>query len=225
MTMLVDIQNVTKTYQSGDAQVNALDKASLSIEEGDFTVLVGPSGSGKTTMLNHIGCLDRPTSGDVIWEGNNIKSLNDDALSALRASRIGFIFQSFHLVPVLTAQENVMLAWQLSGESGDAAQARQLLADVGLADHADRKPNQLSGGQQQRVAIARALIKSPKLVIADEPTANLDSATGEKILSLMRTLNEERGTTFLFSTHDERVMNHAKKVYTLMDGVVQAGGS
>ena len=116
-----------------------------------------------------------------------------------------------------------MLAWQLSGEPGDAAKARQLLADVGLAEHADRKPNQLSGGQQQRVAIARALIKDPKLVIADEPTANLDSATGEKILALMRKLNEERGTTFLFSTHDERVMSHAKKVYTLVDGVVQAG--
>ena len=223
MSMLVEIKNVTKTYQSGDAQVNALDNASLNIEEGDFTVLVGPSGSGKTTMLNHIGCLDRPTSGDVIWEGQNIETLNDDALSALRAARIGFIFQSFHLVPVLTALENVMLAWQLSGEPGDIEKARQLLVDVDLADHADRKPNQLSGGQQQRVAIARALIKDPKLVIADEPTANLDSATGEKILSLMRKLNEERGTTFLFSTHDERVMNHAKKVYTLVDGVVQAG--
>jgi putative ABC transport system ATP-binding protein len=221
--MLVEIKGVTKTYQSGDAQVNALDNASLNIEEGDFTVLVGPSGSGKTTMLNHIGCLDRPTSGDVIWEGQNIETLNDDALSALRAARIGFIFQSFHLVPVLTALENVMLAWQLSGEPGDVAKARQLLVDVDLADHADRKPNQLSGGQQQRVAIARALIKDPKLVIADEPTANLDSATGEKILALMRKLNEERGTTFLFSTHDERVMNHAKKVYALVDGVVQAG--
>ena len=174
-------------------------------------------------MLNQVGCLDRPTSGDVVWEGQNIESLNDDALSALRAARIGFIFQSFHLVPVLTALENVMLAWQLSGEPGDAAKARQLLADVGLAEHADRKPNQLSGGQQQRVAIARALIKDPKVVIADEPTANLDSATGEKILALMRKLNEERGTTFLFSTHDERVMSHAKKVYTLVDGVVQAG--
>lgn len=221
--MLVEIKGVTKTYQSGDAQVNALDNASLNIEEGDFTVLVGPSGSGKTTMLNQVGCLDRPTSGDVVWEGQSIESLNDDALSALRAARIGFIFQSFHLVPVLTALENVMLAWQLSGEPGDVAKARQLLADVGLAEHADRKPNQLSGGQQQRVAIARALIKDPKLVIADEPTANLDSATGEKILALMRKLNEERGTTFLFSTHDERVMNHAKKVYTLVDGVVQAG--
>ena len=148
--MLVEIKGVTKTYQSGDAQVNALDNASLNIEEGDFTVLVGPSGSGKTTMLNQVGCLDRPTSGDVVWEGQSIESLNDDALSALRAARIGFIFQSFHLVPVLTALENVMLAWQLSGEPGDVAKARQLLADVGLAEHADRKPNQLSGGQQQR---------------------------------------------------------------------------
>ncbi len=215
---ICEIRNVTKTYGSGATEVHAILDIDLTIEPGEFTVFVGPSGSGKTTLLNQIGCLDKPTTGSVIIDGQSTGELADKALARLRAKNIGFIFQSFNLIPVLTVLENVELAMQLAGESGGKAKAVGLLEDVGLKGLEHRRPNQLSGGQQQRVAIARALVKEPNLVIADEPTANLDSENGAQVLSIMRELNERLGITFLFSTHDPRVMEHARRVVVLEDG-------
>jgi len=217
---ICEVKNVTKTYGEGVAQVHAVNDVSLVIDNGEFTAFVGPSGSGKTTLLNQIGCLDRPTGGQVLIDGVSTDNLGDKALSVLRADKIGFIFQSFNLIPVLTALENVELALQLSGTGGGREKAAKLLADVGLAGMEDRRPNQLSGGQQQRVAVARALVKEPSLIIADEPTANLDSESGENALQLMKDLNERLGVTFLFSTHDQLVMDHAKRIVVLKDGKV-----
>lgn len=221
---ICEVKNVTKTYGEGVAQVHAVNDVSLVIEPGEFTAFVGPSGSGKTTLLNQIGCLDRPTSGEVLIDGVATTGLGDKALSVLRADKIGFIFQSFNLIPVLTALENVELALQLSGASGGRDKAMKLLADVGLGGMEKRRPNQLSGGQQQRVAVARALVKEPSLIIADEPTANLDSESGENALQLMQDLNQNLGVTFLFSTHDQLVMHHAKRIIVLKDGRVVEDG-
>lgn len=221
---ICEVKNVTKTYGEGVAQVHAVNDVSLVIEPGEFTAFVGPSGSGKTTLLNQIGCLDRPTSGEVLIDGVATTGLGDKALSVLRADKIGFIFQSFNLIPVLTALENVELALQLSGASGGRDKAKKLLADVGLAGMEKRRPNHLSGGQQQRVAVARALVKEPSLIIADEPTANLDSESGENALQLMQDLNQNLGVTFLFSTHDQLVMHHARRIIVLKDGQVVEDG-
>ena len=216
---ICEVKNVTRSYGQGPARVDALRGVSLSIQPGEFTVFKGPSGSGKTTLLNQIGCLDAPTEGELVLDGRATKSLSSRALSKLRAEKIGFIFQSFNLIPVLSAQENVELALELAGKKeGLHAAAREALAQVGLTGLEDRRPNQLSGGQQQRVAIARALVKKPLLVIADEPTANLDSENGEAVLDTMRKLNREWGITFLFSSHDPMVVAHAKRVVTLRDG-------
>jgi putative ABC transport system ATP-binding protein len=221
MPPLVSLSDVRKTYTLGDTQVDALAAVTLEVRPGEFTVFAGPSGSGKSTLLNLVGCLDRPSAGTVALEGADVATLDDDALGALRARRIGFIFQSFNLIPVLTALENVELALRLAGEARDtAARARRALADVGLEAYVDRRPSQLSGGQQQRVAIARALVKQPAMVIADEPTANLDSRNGVAILELMREMNERQGVTFLFSTHDPMVMERARRVVRLADGRV-----
>ena len=217
---LCEIRSLTKTYGEGVGSVNAVEDISLSIEAGEFTAFVGPSGSGKTTLLNQVGCLDRPTQGEVAIEGVTTTGLGDGALSALRGEKIGFIFQSYNLIPVLSAAENVELSLTLAGASGGMDAARALLKEVGLEGLEDRRPSQLSGGQQQRVAIARALVKKPALVIADEPTANLDSASGSDILALMRELNVSRGITFLFSTHDPMVMEHARRIVTLRDGKI-----
>ena len=217
---LCEIRSLTKTYGEGVGSVNAVEDISLSIEAGEFTAFVGPSGSGKTTFLNQVGCLDRPTQGEVSIEGVTTTGLGDGALSALRGEKIGFIFQSYNLIPVLSAAENVELSLTLAGASGGMDAARALLKEVGLEGLEDRRPSQLSGGQQQRVAIARALVKKPALVIADEPTANLDSASGSDILALMRALNASRGITFLFSTHDPMVMEHARRIVTLRDGKI-----
>ncbi|MEC8052536.1 MAG: ABC transporter ATP-binding protein [Myxococcota bacterium] len=217
---LCEIRSLTKTYGEGVGSVNAVEDISLSIEAGEFTAFVGPSGSGKTTLLNQVGCLDRPTQGEVSIEGVTTTGLGDGALSALRGEKIGFIFQSYNLIPVLSAAENVELSLTLAGASGGMEAARALLKEVGLEGLEDRRPSQLSGGQQQRVAIARALVKKPALVIADEPTANLDSASGSDILALMRALNTSRGITFLFSTHDPMVMEHARRIVTLRDGKI-----
>lgn len=217
---ICELKDVSKTYGTGETAVHALRGVSLSIEAGEFTAFVGPSGSGKTTLLNQVGCLDKPSGGTVALDGTDIGALGERQLAALRASKIGFIFQSFNLIPVLTAAENVEIALQLAGESGGSGRARELLGQVGLAGMEDRRPNQLSGGQQQRVAIARALVKKPTLVIADEPTANLDSKTGEQVLQLMRDLNRDLGVTFLFSTHDPKVMDHARRIVRLVDGEV-----
>jgi putative ABC transport system ATP-binding protein len=214
------LEHVSKDYGSGVGRVRALSDVTLTIAPGEFTVFSGPSGSGKTTLLNLIGCLDQATEGKVAIEGRDTAALSANELSRLRAARIGFIFQSFNLIPVLTAAENVELALQLSGRhaKGRHELARKILEEVGLGGLQDRRPNQLSGGQQQRVAIARALVKQPALVIADEPTANLDSATGQQVLDLMREMNSKSGVTFLFSTHDPRVMETARRVVVLRDG-------
>ncbi len=220
MVAACQLESVRKTYGDGAGVVNALEGVSLVIQPREFTVLAGPSGSGKTTLLNLIGCLDQPSAGSVFVDGQNTSGMSSRQLAALRADRIGFVFQSFNLVPVLTAAENVEMALHLSGKKwGDVRdRARAMLASVGLDGMHARYPNQLSGGQQQRVAIARALVKEPALVIADEPTANLDSHTGEEVLALVRRLNEEKGATFVCSTHDAMVMSRARRVVTLRDG-------
>lgn len=221
--MICRLVNVTKSYPLGDLVVAALRNVSVGVEQGEFTVFAGPSGSGKSTALNLLGCLDRPSAGAVELDSKNVATLSDDALGAVRARRIGFIFQSFNLIPVLTAAENVDLALRLAGVEGNRSErVEQALTAVGLKDYLHRRPAQLSGGQQQRVAIARALVKSPAIVIADEPTANLDSKNGEAILALMREMNEKNGVTFLFSTHDPMVMACARRVVRLKDGEIVA---
>jgi putative ABC transport system ATP-binding protein len=218
---LCELHKVGKSYGSGPGRVDALKDVTLSIEPGEFTVFRGPSGSGKTTLLNQIGCLDAPTEGEVMLGDRTTSKLSSRQLSQLRAETIGFIFQSFNLIPVLSARENVELALELAGkQQGRRQRAADMLAHVGLSGLEDRRPNELSGGQQQRVAVARALVKEPILVIADEPTANLDSQTGEQILDLMAALNKELGTTFLFSSHDPLVIEHARRVVTLHDGEI-----
>ncbi len=221
---LVSVVNAVKTYGTGEAAVHALRGVSIEIEPAEFTVISGPSGSGKSTLLNLIGCLDVPDGGTVRIEGRDVNGLDGSSLAALRAARIGFIFQSFNLIPVLTALENVELALQLAGApaAGRREKCAETLTAVGLGGLLDRRPNQLSGGQQQRVAVARALVKQPALVIADEPTANLDSTSGTAVLDLMRDMNAARGVTFLFSTHDPKVMERARRVVTLTDGQITA---
>ena len=216
---LCELSQVIKEYGSGAGRVRALDGVDVTIEAGEFTAFSGPSGSGKTTLLNLVGCLDTATSGAVSLEGNEVGSLSSAELAALRAARIGFIFQSFNLIPVLTAVENVELALQLAGRSQNKRKlSLEMLEAVGLEGLSHRRPNELSGGQQQRVAVARALVKSPALVIADEPTANLDSKTGARVLDVMGDMNKKLGVTFLFSTHDKMVMEHARRVIRLRDG-------
>jgi putative ABC transport system ATP-binding protein len=216
---ICEIHNLSKVYGTGPARVEALKQITLSIEPGEFSVFCGPSGSGKTTLLNQIGCLDAPDEGELKLQGTATRTLGSRELSALRADKIGFIFQSFNLIPVLSACENVELALELAHRSGDhRAAARKALEQVGLAGLEDRRPNQLSGGQQQRVAIARALVKEPLIVIADEPTANLDSDNGEQVIAIMQQLNANLGTTFLISSHDARVIAHARRVLTMRDG-------
>ncbi len=217
---LCEVRGVDKRYPLGETWVQALSGISLEVKEGEFLALSGPSGSGKTTLLNLIGCLDTPSAGDIVLEGQSLGSLASKDLAALRAEKIGFVFQSFNLIPVLTALENVEVALRLSGQSVSKEACALALESVGLGDFLDRRPSQLSGGQQQRVAIARALVKQPAIVIADEPTANLDSATGAAVLDLMKALNEEKGATFIFSTHDHLVLERAKRVIQLRDGQI-----
>ena len=220
---ICEIRNGTKTYGSGATLVRALDDVSVVFEPGEFTVVSGPSGSGKTTLLNLVGLLDRPTSGAVLMEGSDVSEISSRQQAKMRAERIGFVFQSFNLVPVLSAVENVETALHLAGTPGDRRKmAEQALAEVGLAELLRRRPTELSGGQQQRVAVARALVKQPALVIADEPTANLDSETGQQVLELMRRMNSEHQVTFLFSTHDPMVIEQARRVLTLRDGRIVA---
>ncbi|MBM4391276.1 MAG: ABC transporter ATP-binding protein [Deltaproteobacteria bacterium] len=219
--MICELIDAKKVYPMGDFEVTALKGVTVGVQAGEFTVFAGPSGSGKSTALNLIGCLDRPSSGRVKVDGRDVEALSDGELGAVRARRIGFIFQSFNLVPVLTAAENVDLALRLAGlDDGRKAKVEQALVEVGLQDYMTRRPSQLSGGQQQRVAIARALVKKPAIIIADEPTANLDSANAAAILDLMREMNEHSGATFLFSTHDPMVMDRARRVVRLKDGEI-----
>lgn len=220
MSQICRLENATKTYGSGAQLVHALRGVDLAFDSGEFTVIAGPSGSGKTTMLNLVGCLDSPSEGKVYIEDTDVSAMGSRELAHLRARRIGFIFQSFNLVPVLNAVENVELACHFSGEPDMRRKSTEMLEAVGLGELTHRRPNQLSGGQQQRVAVARALVKKPALVIADEPTANLDSRTGGQVLDLMKEMNEEMGVTFLFSTHDQQVMDRARRIVTLLDGQV-----
>ena len=221
---IVELCGVTRTFRQGNIDVFALRGLDLEIEPGEFTTLCGPSGSGKTTTLNLIGALDRPTAGRVLLEGHDLGALSRRELARLRRDRIGFVFQAYNLLPVLTAYENAETVLALQG--ADPADRRErvtdLLAAVGLAGLEDRRPDQLSGGQQQRVAIARAIAADPAVVLADEPTANVDSETAEMLLALMERLNRERGVTFLFSTHDPRVIDHARRVVRLVDGRVDS---
>ena len=217
---LCDIRGVGKRYPLGETWVQALSGIDLTIHSGDLLALSGPSGSGKTTLLNLVGCLDHATSGQVILNGVELGGLSSKALASIRAEQIGFVFQSFNLIPVLSAVENVEVALRLSGRPVAREVCEEALVAVGLGDYLQRRPSQLSGGQQQRVAIARALVKKPKLVIADEPTANLDSATGAEVLDLMRGLNEAQGATFVFSTHDPLVLERVRRVVHLRDGKV-----
>ncbi len=219
-TAVVELSEVTKTYRQGDVDVHALRGLTLTIQKGEFTAICGPSGSGKTTALNIIGALDMPTSGSISLEGRDLATLNRKTLSHIRRDRIGFVFQSYNLMPVLTAYENAEIVMSLQGRT--QAERRQrvmdLLAEVGLEGMEHRRPDQLSGGQQQRVAIARAIAASPAVVLADEPTANVDSDTADKLLAIMEELNRKRGVTFVFSTHDPKVMERARRIVRLVDG-------
>jgi putative ABC transport system ATP-binding protein len=220
----VELKDVTKVYHQGKVDVHALRGLTLTIEAGELTALCGPSGSGKTTVLNMIGALDTPTSGKVVLEGKDLSTLSRRELSHIRRDRIGFVFQAYNLIPVLTAYENAEIVMALRG--GDEADRRKrigdLFRDVGLEGLEDRRPDELSGGQQQRVAIVRAIAADPAVVLADEPTANVDSETAEKLLDIMEKLNEERGITFVFSTHDPRVMDHARRIVRVVDGRVDS---
>lgn len=217
---MISLRNVTKEYKLGKSVVRALQGVDLKMSQGEFVSICGPSGSGKTTLLNLMGCLDSPTTGEVVVMNSHVALLSDTALSKLRNSAIGFIFQTFNLIPVLSAYENVEYPLVMLGLSQQEkrAKALKMLDEVGLAKFIKHRPDELSGGQRQRVAIARALVTNPKIVLADEPTANLDSVTGEEILQIMKKMNEEHKTTFIFSTHDTKIMKHAKKVYHITDG-------
>jgi putative ABC transport system ATP-binding protein len=218
----VAVTNVSKTYRLGKVSVTALGGVSLVVQAGEFLAVAGPSGSGKTTLLNLIGCLDTPTSGEITIDGEAIGRLTAGRRADLRARKLGFVFQTFNLIPVLTAWENVEYPLLLQrGRRDVATRVRGALEQVGLADRARHRPPELSGGQQQRVAIARALVTEPALVLADEPTANLDSRTGHEIVELMRRLNRERGTTFVFSTHDPRIVAAADRVLEISDGMLR----
>jgi putative ABC transport system ATP-binding protein len=219
---LIETEKLTKVYDENKVVVKALNGVDLGIEVGEFTAIVGPSGSGKTTLMNLIGGLDRPTSGRILVEGRDITNMGQSALVDFRLNHIGFVFQAFNLIPVLTAKENVEFIMLLQGRPKKERESRalELLDDVGLSDLVDRKPTELSGGQQQRVAVARALASYPSFVLADEPTANLDTVSADGLLDIMEELNEKRKMTFIFSTHDARVVKRARRVVTLRDGEV-----
>ena len=214
--------NATRDFKIGEIETHALRGVNLSIEDGEFTALVGPSGSGKTTLLQLIGLLDQPTSGQVYINGKDATRLNRNQRADLRKGTIGFIFQFFALIPTLTAYENVEMPLLLNGTKPAERKARvnEMLTAVGLSDRAHHRPDQLSGGQQQRVAVARALAINPKVILADEPTANLDTENGKQVMEIMQRLNKETGVTFVFATHDPRVIDYANRVVTLQDGLI-----
>ena len=221
---IVRCRELTRDYPQGTHVVHALQGVDLDIEEGEFTALMGPSGSGKSTLLNMIGALDQPSGGSVEIDGRDLGSLSKGQRSELRRDRIGFVFQSYNLVPVLTAIENTefIMMLQKVPKAERQRRAREVLAQVGLEGLEHRRPSELSGGQQQRVAVARAIASKPALVLADEPTANLDTKTGDELIALMRELNQEHGVTFVFATHDPKVMEAARRVVRLRDGKIEA---
>jgi putative ABC transport system ATP-binding protein len=224
---IIELSDISKSYRIGEVETRAVDGVSLAIESGEFTALVGPSGSGKTTLLQIIGCLDKPDRGAVVINGQDVTRLNTNRRADLRRDVIGFIFQFFALVPVLDAYENVELPLLLSGIGAKERKERtlELLDAVGLSDRIHHRPDQLSGGQQQRVAIARALVKRPLMVLADEPTANLDTANGEQAMEIMQRLNVQTGTAFIFATHDPRVMSFARRTVRMVDGRIVENGT
>ena len=217
---MLQARQLTKEYQSGDHRLAVLRDVSFSIPDGAFVAIVGPSGSGKTTLLGLLAGLDVPTSGNVLVDGEDLGRLSEDRRAQLRGAKVGFVFQSFQLIPTLTALENVQVPLELRGDDGASARARELLGRVGLGDRAHHFPNQLSGGEQQRVAMARAFSNSPRLLFADEPTGNLDSETGARIVELLETLNRESGTTIVLVTHDLTLARRAQRIIRLADGVV-----
>ncbi len=219
---VIETKGITKIYNPKKVPVNALKGINLTINQGEFTAIVGPSGSGKTTLLNIIGGLDKPNEGNVIIDGVDITTISDNKMIDFRKEKIGFVFQSYNLIPVLTAFENVEFIMLLQKRPKEERKKRvfELLEAVGIKDQADKRPSKLSGGQQQRVAVARALASKPKFILADEPTANLDSKSTAQLLDVMAKLNEEEGITFIFSTHDQRVIDRARRVIVLEDGVI-----
>lgn len=221
---IVQLRDVNKVYKNGIIEVEALKNINLNIKKGDFTVLAGPSGSGKTTLLNIIGAMDKATSGEVIINNINIEKFSKNDASDFRRDRLGFIFQNFNLIPVLTVYENVEFSLDLIGsfsKSEKQEKIMEILKELDILELRDRKPSEISGGQQQRVAIARALVKSPDIIIADEPTANLDSKTGETIIDLMKKFNEEKNITFIFSSHDSKIIERAEEIVYLKDGFIE----
>jgi len=219
---VIEIKNLVKIYNSSEVQVKAVNGITINFEEGEFTAVVGPSGSGKTTFLNMLGGLDRPTSGEVIIGGTDIWSLKSRQLIDFRMNNIGFVFQAYNLIPVLTAGENVEFIMHLQGKPKNerANRTKELLEAVGIGDRIKSRPSKLSGGQQQRVAVARALASKPKFILADEPTANLDSTSTSDLLELMSQMNKKYNTTFIFATHDQRVMDKARRIVTVEDGKI-----
>ncbi len=224
MSTIIELKNLTKIYNEDGNQVKAVDGVTLNFAAGEFTAIVGPSGSGKTTLLNLLGGIDKPTHGEIIIDNIRVTDLTGTALINFRLHNIGFVFQSYNLIPVLTARENVEFVMLLQNKPKEERVRRsmELLAAVGLADRANSRPSKLSGGQQQRVAVARALASRPKFVLADEPTANLDSKSAETLLDMMEQLNKHENITFIFSTHDPRVMKKARRIITLLDGRVDS---
>jgi putative ABC transport system ATP-binding protein len=220
---IVRLADSTKIYQQGKVEVRAVDRLSLNINKGDFAALCGPSGSGKTTVLNLIGGLDVPSSGRVFLEGQDLAALSRSQLSVLRRDRLGFVFQAYNLIPVLTAYENAEFVLNLQGVSKQECRDRvmAIMKEVGLEGLEKRRPDEMSGGQQQRVAIARAIVTRPAIVLADEPTANVDSATADALLDLMQQLNQDSGVTFFFSTHDQLVIDRARRLIRLRDGKIE----
>ena len=222
---LLELKKVKKIYQQGKIEIPALRGVDLEVEKGEFTTIFGPSGSGKTTLLNMIGCLDTPTEGEIRLNDKKVSDLSRKALAMTRRYNIGFVFQSYNLIPVLTAYENVEFAIRLTDHTSESQMKEKvlkMLAEVGLEGLESRRPNELSGGEKQRVAIARALVKKPKLILADEPTANLDSENAAGVVDIMRKMNKELNTTFIFSTHDPMVMKYANRYINLKDGMISA---
>jgi putative ABC transport system ATP-binding protein len=219
---VTNVENVTRVYKIGEVETQALRGVTMGIEAGEFTALVGPSGSGKTTLLQLMGCLDQPTSGKVFVNGKDVSTLKRSERADVRRGTIGFIFQFFALIPTLTAYENVEMPLLLNGLKSDERKTRvmELLQAVGLSERSHHKPDQLSGGEQQRVAIARALAPKPTMILADEPTANLDTTNGEQVMEIMSKLNEETGVTFIFASHDPRVIKFGRRVVQLQDGLI-----
>ncbi len=218
--MFISIKNVSKVYKMDKVEIEALKNVSIDIEKGDFISLMGPSGAGKSTLLHIIGCIENPTMGDVVIHDENIKKMKDNKLSLFRNRHIGFIFQSFNLLSVLSVYENVEYPLMIRGKKVDKDHVISVIESVGLIDYLKHRPDELSGGQRQRVAIARALVTDPDIIIADEPTANLDSKTGDKIIDLLLNLNKKSNTSFLFSTHNENVSKYAGRIVRILDGEI-----